>query len=462
MMKKKMKRFCALMLSMCVILSLTACSTNNQDAASASGENADSPKDPEPAPASEDTKVSDSEDTSEEHEPITLRIYTRYSDDDSILPYDYMVSELAKDMPWVTLELDPQAADDNVKIKSYAATGDMPDIFNITGLDVIDTLNQSGNIADLTDKVKANGFADKVLPNSQSKLYHPNDDKVYTLPYMGNEVTLLFANTELFEKNKIKIPETLDELKTACTEFNKLGITPIATFGKETWLCMALVEMIITRYVPSGFRGLDDGTVTIDDPGFLQGAQEVLDLVNAGMLSSSAVNTNYEQAAAQFYNGEAAMLVNGQWEISSSEEKLGDKATWIPLPSKTEEDFQTAQYNFVGGSGTPGGFAVSPHSENYDTAVEVACYIAEKYAWFNYNMRGSVMVAIDVDKEPNVEMPAMMQKLADYIPKMGETTLLFSLSGTELTVTIQDECQRLLSGNTTAEEFVANIKRVIN
>lgn len=48
----------------------------------------------------------------------------RYSDDDTILPYDYAVECLAEDMPWVTLELDPMPADDGVKLKSMVATGD--------------------------------------------------------------------------------------------------------------------------------------------------------------------------------------------------------------------------------------------------------------------------------------------------------------------------------------------------
>ena len=52
-----------------------------------------------------------------EHEPVTLRIYVRYSDDDTILPYDYAVECLAEDMPWVTLERDPMPADDGVKLK---------------------------------------------------------------------------------------------------------------------------------------------------------------------------------------------------------------------------------------------------------------------------------------------------------------------------------------------------------
>ena len=40
--------------------------------------------------------------------------FARYSDDDTMLPYDYAVERLAEEMPWVTLELDAMPADDGV------------------------------------------------------------------------------------------------------------------------------------------------------------------------------------------------------------------------------------------------------------------------------------------------------------------------------------------------------------
>ena len=42
-----------------------------------------------------------------------------------------------------------------------------------------------------------------------------------------------FVNTEMFEENDIKIPESWDELVDACQKFIDLGITPMAVGAKE-------------------------------------------------------------------------------------------------------------------------------------------------------------------------------------------------------------------------------------
>lgn len=52
-------------------------------------------------------------------------------------------------------------------------------------------------------------------------------------------------------------------------------------------------------------------------------------LEEAGLFDVNATNTNYDQASSLFYQGKAGMFVNGQWEIYSSAEKLGDKVDWM-------------------------------------------------------------------------------------------------------------------------------------
>jgi raffinose/stachyose/melibiose transport system substrate-binding protein len=84
-------------------------------------------------PTVEDTTaaVVETTEATTEEEIITLRIYAQYSDDDTKIPYDYAVAELAKDYPNVKLELDIQAQDDGQKLQTYAATGNLPDIFQV-------------------------------------------------------------------------------------------------------------------------------------------------------------------------------------------------------------------------------------------------------------------------------------------------------------------------------------------
>ena len=441
-----MKKLLALLLVLAMTFGLAACGQESAQPSAAPSQSSD--------PAAEQTGDA-------EHEPVTLRIYVRYSDDDTILPYDYAVECLKEDMPWVTLELEAMPADDGVKLKSMVATGDLPDIFSLQGSDLIDSRIQAGAVADLTEAIEANGFFDKVQPAAYSKLYH-TDGKIYTLPYTSTEVVLLFVNKTIFEENNVAIPTTIDEWVAAAETLSANGVTVLPIFGKEQWNCNALYDALVTRYIPEGLTGLQEGTTSIRDEGYLKAAQDLKRLADAGAFPAGVTTLNYEQATNMWYNNEAAMFLNGQWEITTTDQYLGESADWIPIPAASEEEIETSQYAFTGGTGTAAGLGVSAWSENYDVAIEVACYLAEKYAEFNYTQRGAATVAVQCDKPVEVEPPAMMSKLGEWMPKITSTTVLAGSGGNmELYTVLGEGTQSLLAGVMTPEEFIESIAFVL-
>lgn len=441
-----MKKLLALLLVLAMTFGLAACGQESAQPSAAPSQSSD--------PAAEQTGDA-------EHEPVTLRTYVRYSDDDTILPYDYAVECLKEDMPWVTLELEAMPADDGVKLKSMVATGDLPDIFSLQGSDLIDSMIQAGAVADLTEAIEANGFFDKVQPAAYSKLYH-TDGKIYTLPYTSTEVVLLFVNKTIFEENNVAIPTTIDEWVAAAETLSANGVTVLPIFGKEQWNCNALYDALVTRYIPEGLTGLQEGTTSIRDEGYLKAAQDLKRLADAGAFPAGVTTLNYEQATNMWYNNEAAMFLNGQWEITTTDQYLGESADWIPIPAASEEEIETSQYAFTGGTGTAAGLGVSAWSENYDVAVEVACYLAEKYAEYNFTQRGAATVAVQCDNPVEVEPPAMMSKLGEWMPKITSTTVLAGSGGNmELYTVLGEGTQSLLAGVMTPEEFIESIAFVL-
>ncbi len=430
----KKRQIVATILTLALTLAMTACA-GNTSAPSQGGAEATPAKD----------------------EAVTLKFYTQYADEDTKLPYDYAVAELKKAMPNVTLELDVQAQDDGQKLKTYAATGDMPDIFNV-GLDQINTFVKSKNIMDLSGYAKELGFADKMYEGTKNMLYHP-DGNVYAFPYAGHEMNMLYVNTEIFEKNKVKIPETYEELLTAVETFQEAGVTPLAIFAKEKWPCVSLFDLIATRYTPLGIKGLDTGETSITDPAYKEAAQRFQELIAKGLVQKGATNMNYDQAASLFHTGGAAMFINGQWEIEASTKALGDKVDWIPFPAASADEVESGRYAFSG-SGSVGGFAVSPTTKYPKLAAEVAAFMAEKYAEFKFTQRANPIVATKVDLPIQKEYPPMMKKLSEYLPKITSTTAFaWGIGNAKLKVTLEDECQRMIAGGYTAEEFLAAIEK---
>lgn len=394
-----------------------------------------------------------------EDEPVTLRIYAQYSDDDTKVPYDYAVEQLAIDYPHVTLELDIQAQDDGQKLQTYAATGNLPDIFQV-GLSQIETFKESGNIMILDDAAKSTGFLDRAHPSAENIIYN-EDGHIYAFPYAGNELVLWYYNKALFEEFDVKVPETYEELLTAIETFKANNIVPMSIFAKEKWITTAMYDVFATRFDPAGITKLDSGESKASEEAYTKAAETLNELVKAGMFADGATNTNYDQAAALFYEGKAAMFLNGQWEIAGSAEKLGENADWMWYP--VMPGYENNKYALSGG-GAPGGYAVNPNSKHKELAAEVAAYLSEKYCEAKYMYRGNPILAVKVDDsiEPETPFPAMMQKLDTEMGNITSTTkFAWGLTNPLFKVAIEDQSQFLMTKDYTPAEFVEELDKVI-
>lgn len=416
---------------LCSTLSFTACGVS-----------------PQPAPAPPPVHAPE--------ENIVLRVYAQYSDDDTKIPWDYMISELAKEMPGVTLELDIEAQDDNAKIKTMAAIGKLPDIFRAQG-SLIQTLKESDNILELDDYVISTGFKDRMIDSAMNCLYD-TDGHVYAFPYAGNEYELLYYNKALFEQYGIKVPTTYEELETAITVFRENNIIPLAIWAKEKWPPVALFDMIASRFDNAGITKLDNGYAKASDEAYKKAAEQMARLVDMGLLPDGCTSMAYDQSAELFYSGKAAMFMNGQWEIPQATERLGDKVDWMYYPSYDAESYEASKYVFSG-SGGLNGFAVSPYSEHKDLAAEVAAFMALKYAECKFAKRGSAMVATKVDLPVEKEYDPMMVKLLADVPKLKGTAFTWYLTNPRFGAAIEDAAQALCLPNASVDEFVKNVDR---
>ncbi|MCR5771465.1 MAG: extracellular solute-binding protein [Butyrivibrio sp.] len=412
--------------------------------------------------ASADTQQAEGEaqtESADSGEKITLSIYTQYADDDTKVPYDYAVEQLAEAYPNVELNLIVQAQDDGQTLKTLAATGQLPDIYQAS-TDIINTFRESNQIMVLNDVAESTGFVDK-LYDANKELAYADDGNIYAFPFSGQEYVLWYYNKALFEQYSLEVPKTYDELLNCVEVFNENGITPLALFGQEGWNTAAAYDVIATRYAAGGIKDLDEGTASVTDEGYVEAAKMMESLVAAGLYQEDATTTNYDQASEKFLSGEAAMFINGQWYIEDATASLGDDVDWMYYPAADLASYEAGMSAFSGG-GSASGFAVNPDSENAELAAEVAEFITEKYCEAKVMYRHNPLVAIDTGKEPDSEYPAMMQKLSDALPTITSTTkFTWGLTNSTFNDAIQAESQGLVSGQFTADEFVENIQDAV-
>lgn len=435
-----------------LILSLTACAGNPESEKKGS----------EVKTSAESETADQVQETTEKptDEPIHLTVYAQYSSDDEVIPYDYAIEYLKEVYPNVELELITRGQDENQQIKTLAAAGDLPDIIQMN-LDAINMLKNSDNIVVLDSYLDELGTKDKVIKSAQNLLVD-DDGHTYAFPRAGNDVVVLFYNKEIFEKNGVEVPTTFEEMMTVVEVLNANDVIPLSLFAKEKWPCVALYDIFASRYDVEGIKKLDSGESMVAGTGYQSAAEELNNLVKAGLLPDGATNLNYDQAAALFYTEEAAMFLNGNWEIAASTEKLGEKLGYMLYPGVDTANYESTKYAFSGG-GSPSGFGVSANTEHEALAVEIASILAEKMAEARFIKRGNVVSPYDTTGlTPETELPPLMNEFAKDMPNFTSTTsFAWGLSNAKIKAGIEDEAQKLMLKDYSADEFVEAMDKVI-
>lgn len=445
---KMWKKLSSIALASIMTVSLTACGSGTKNDASSK----------EPAATAATTPAAPAAATpAAPADPVVkLSIYTNHFDDDTAKPYDYAVAELKKAMPNVEVTLVPGLQDNGQKIKTQMATGDLPDIID-TSWDIMQIGSKSNNILTLDDAPETAQFKKDLNKGNEAKLIAP-DGHVYGYPYAGTEFIILYYNKKLFAEAGVQAPiKTLDQLKDAAKKFNAKGIIPLAIFSKEKWIGNALLQGFMTREEPKGYGALNGA---LETPAALKlAAKQVEELQAAGLFAKNATQTNYDQASSLFYQGKAAMFVNGQWEIPSSQKNLGDNVDFMNFPAKDEATYEKAKFA-MNGAGGPGGFAVSAKTKNKEVAIKVAAFMARKYAEYKYTQVGTPIVSIKVDKPITAQVPAMLTRLGqEVIPNI--TSFAIVQNNTNVNLSIDDNSQNLIVSGFTADQFVTNLNKTL-
>ena len=455
-----MKRILALVLSLVLCIGLlAACGSKEEPAAeeAVTQEPAEESAE-ETAEAVEETEAALPEGVISEEE-ATLRIYAQYSDDDTKVPYDYAVEQLKTAYPNVTLELEVQAQDDGQKLMTYAATGNLPDIYQVA-LAQIENFKESGNIMVLNDVAERVGFTDKIFESAENILYN-EDGNIYAFPYAGNEYVVWYYNKTVFEENGVEVPTTFDELLAAIETFKSNDIVPMSIFGAEGWITAAMYDVLATRWDSGGIAKLDNGEGSITEEAYVNAADMMNQLVKAGIFQNSASTTNYDQASEMFLNGESAMFLNGQWYMTDATAALGDDVDWMYYPSYDSASYEAGK-NVWSGGGAAAGYGVNPDSEHAELAAEVAAFLSEKYCEAKIMYRGTPLVALDVDVEPETEFPPMMQKLQADMPNITSITKFdWHLTNATFKTALEDQTKYMLVEDYTPDEFIAEVDNAL-
>ncbi|MFC7327194.1 sugar ABC transporter substrate-binding protein [Marinactinospora rubrisoli] len=154
-----------------------------------------------------------------------------------------------------------------------------------------------------------------------------HDGELYGLAPGVNGLALFYDRT-LFDEAGIEPPTTWEELRAAAIELStedRYGLAFSAIPAEEgTW-------QFLPFFWSNGAELAD-----LDSPEAVGALEYVSGLVADGAVSASVLEWNQNDVADQFVSGNAAMMVNGSWNLARLREEPGLDYGVVPIPVPEE------------------------------------------------------------------------------------------------------------------------------
>ena len=275
--------------------------------------------------------------------------------------------------------------------------------------------------------------------------------KIYGLP-LYSSVFVLYCNRALFRQCQAELPATGEQLLDVGRELLKQGITPLAVGAQDSWLAGGLYESIaVTGVGADRMRAVAAGELSMKEiPEFRTAAEQMNTLFEEGFLGELPLNMTEYDAMEAFFDGRAAMLLDGTWasEYIDNSGMDPEEIEVIGFPPYAGSRFAG---NYVG-SMTSGSFFVNKNTDLPEEAADFAIYLTE-YLGTRVYESGSGLACWDAERtslSPTLKKVIALWDGADNYVSAWDTILPKESAQLHLR-----ECQELLSPEADLEGFLA-------
>ena len=218
-------------------------------------------------------------------------------------------------------------------IRTKIAAGDPADIMMGAVRDYLDLID-AGHIADITNKPYMRNYDPEIISASAV------NGKVYGIPIdMG--LILVFYNKDIFARYNLQVPRTYAEFIRICETLRSNNVNPLSLGFRDRWMAGADFMMDWYQVLNKNrdmFVEIDAGRRKFADyPEFRRAMERARQRL--ALATANPFGTNNDHSIQAFARGDAAMLPNGTWSISTVRE-LGPQGNFglFCLPADNEAD----------------------------------------------------------------------------------------------------------------------------
>ena len=260
----------------------------------------------------------------------------------------------------------------NAVLKDFAA-GNEPDIlfFFAAGADSAPILSRVVSLEEINRE-----YPDLNLPETDA--LREADGKVYAVPVRGFWEGL-YVHTDLFEQYGAPLPADWNSLLEAVRIFREHGIVPIAISLSD--IPHYLAEMALLACATREELQARPKTFEEVPASWLEAMGLIRELAEAGAFPDNAGWTDERTSTELFVNKQAAMQLDGSWQVSSFTPEMMDTMAVLPMPLRNGEG---ASDCYIGG-------------------VSMGFYLTRR-AWKSARRDAAVALLAELTSEENVRM----------------------------------------------------------
>lgn len=230
------------------------------------------------------------------------------------------------------------------RLVTVMQAGDPPDLFQSWGGAVLWTYADNGLVRNIAPELEGE-WKDSFSAQAALELFGQNGE-YYGVPWNWGAVGF-FYNKALFEQAGLdpeNPPATWDDFLAAIQTLKDAGITPLALGEQEKWPGHFWWVYLATRLGgQDAFLNAYNRTGSFADEPFVQAGEYLQQIIDLDPFNEGYLGLTWPEMAGVFGNGEAAMMLMGQWardaqaQYSASGEGIGEENMgWFPFPAIPE------------------------------------------------------------------------------------------------------------------------------
>jgi raffinose/stachyose/melibiose transport system substrate-binding protein len=253
--------------------------------------------------------------------PKTLKVWWWENDDSALSAGWNRAVELFKEKhPDVTVEFELKTYEQMQQSGQLLLdSNDAPDVLEyLKGNATAGVVSQAGLLTDLTDVAKDRNW--KLDSTAQDVGIYENGimgaGKRYGITNYGEYVSVWY-NKDLFAKQNLKVPTSLQELEQAMEKFAGAGVTPLALGSQDYPGTHLLYELAMANMDKKAWSAYQQFEGDVDWSAWEKAARTVQDWTKRGYISKDSTGVSAQDAGNAFAAGKYPMFVSGTWWAGS-------------------------------------------------------------------------------------------------------------------------------------------------